>query len=111
MFSPTHPVQLALGLIIWSTWFVLMYSVLSLGCEFEIPDHTVDSFNWLNLLLFLLTIATAALLGYLAVRCWRATTPPGDKRFIGRVAAGLHLVAAVSTLAIGLPTLVLPPCL
>lgn len=111
MFSPTHPVQLALGLIIWSAWFVLMYSVLSLGCEFAIPDHTVDSFNWLNLLLFLFTIATTALLGHLAVRCWRATTPPGDKRFITRVAAGLYLAAAVSTLAIGLPTLVLPPCL
>ncbi len=111
LFSPMHPLQLALGLIIWSVWFVLVYSVLSIGCAFAIPEHTVRSLNWLNLLLLLLTLITTAILVLLGLWCWRAKTPPGDKQFIAHVAAGLYWVAAVSTLAIGLPVLVLPPCL
>lgn len=111
MFSPAHPMQLALGLIIWSIWFVLVYAVLSIGCAFAIPESTLSSFNWLNVLLLLLTLITTVLLGLLALRCWRAAMPPGEKQFIARVAAGLYLVAALSTLAIGLPVLVLPPCL
>lgn len=103
--------QLAFGLIIWSLWFVLIYSVLSIACAFLIPENTLRSFNGLNGLLLLLTLVTTVLLGLLALRCWRAATPPGDKHFIARVAAGLYLVAAVSTLAVGLPVLVLPPCL
>ncbi len=90
---------------------MLIYSVLSLGCAFAIPEETVSPFNSLNILLLLLTLITTALLAYLAKRCWRAATPPGDKRFMARVAAGLYVAAAFSTLAIGLPVLVLPPCL
>jgi hypothetical protein len=111
MFAPTHPLQLALGLIIWSGWFVLIYLVLSIGCAFAAPDNSLSPFNWLNALLLVLTLVTTVLLGFFAWRCWRAQTPPGDGRFIARVAAGVYLVAAVSTLAIGLPVLVLPPCL
>lgn len=111
MFAPTHPLQLALGLIIWSVWFVLIYSVLSIGCAFATLDNSVSPVNWLNALLLVLTLITTALLGYLAWHCWRAPTPPGNHRFIARVAAGIYLVGAISTFAIGLPVLVLPPCL
>lgn len=111
LYSPTHPLQLALGLIIWSAWFVLIYSVLSIGCEFAMPNNELHSRNWLNVLLTILTLITTAFLIFLAWRCWRAATPPGDKQFIARVAAGIYFVAAISTLAVGLPTLVLPPCL
>jgi hypothetical protein len=111
LFSPTHPLQLALGLIIWSAWFVLIYSVLSIACEFATLDEALHSRNWLNGLLLILTLVTTAFLLFLAWRCWRAATPPGHKQFITRVAAGIYLVAAISTLAVGLPTLVLPPCL
>lgn len=103
--------QLALGLVIWSLWFVLVYSVLSIGCAFFVPETTSRLLNGLNVLLLLLTLITTVLLGLLALWCWRAITPPGDKRFIARVSAGLYLAAAVATLAVGLPVLVLPPCL
>lgn len=109
--SPTHPLQLALGLIIWSVWFVLVYSVLSIGCEFVIPESRLHTFNGLNVLLLLLTLIATVILVLLALWCWRAATPPGDKQFIARVAAGLYLTAAISTLAVGLPVLVLPPCI
>lgn len=111
MFAPTHPLQLALGLIIWSVWFVLIYSVLSLGCEFALPENSLSPFNWLNALMLVLTLLTTALLAFFAWRCWRAPTPPGNNHFIARVAAGIYLASAISTLAIGLPVLVLPPCL
>lgn len=110
MFAPTHPLQLALGLIIWSVWFVLIYSVLSVGCAFAIPDNALSPFNWLNALLLVLTLLTTALLAFFAWRCWRVPAPQGNHHFIARVAAGVYLVAAISTLAIGLPVLVLPPC-
>lgn len=110
MFAPTHPLQLALGLIIWSVWFVLIYSVLSVGCAFAMPDNALSPFNWLNALLLVLTLLTTALLAFFAWRCWRVPAPPGNHHFIARVAAGVYLVAAISTLAIGSPVLVLPPC-
>lgn len=111
MFALTHPLQLALGLIIWSGWFVLVYSLLSIGCEFALPDNSLNPFNWLNALLLVLTLLTTTLLGFFAWRCWRAPVPSGNRQFIARVGAGIYLAAAVSTLAIGLPVLVLPPCL
>lgn len=111
MFAPTHPLQLALGLIIWSGWFVLVYAVLSIGCEFVLPDNSLSPINWLNAVLLVLTLLTTALLGFFAWRCWRAPVPPGNHQFIARVAAGIYLTSAISTLAVGLPVLVLPPCL
>jgi hypothetical protein len=111
MFSPSHPLQLALGLIIWSAWFVLVYGVLSVGCEFAMPDNALSPFNWLNALLAVLTFATTALLAFCAWRCWRAPVQAGARDFVARVAAGVYLAAAFSTLAVGLPVLVLPPCL
>jgi peptidoglycan/LPS O-acetylase OafA/YrhL len=111
MLAPTHPLQLALGLIIWSGWFVLIYAALSIGCAFALPDNSLSPVNWLNALLLVLTLLATALLGYLAWRCWRAPIQRGDRHFIARVAAGVYLASAVSTLAIGLPVVVLPPCL
>ncbi len=111
MFAPTHPLQLALGLIIWSVWFVLIYSVLSIGCAFAAPDNSLSPVNWLNGLLLALTLLTTTLLGFLAWRCWRAPAPPGSHHFIARIAAGIYLASAISTLAIGLPVLALPPCI
>lgn len=111
MFSPTHPLQLALGLIIWSGWFVLIYSALSVGCAFAMPHNSLSPYNWLNALLLVFTVATIALLVFLAWRCWRAPAQADDSHFIARVAAGIYVVGALSTLAVGLPVLVLPPCL
>ncbi len=111
MVAPTHPLQLALGLIIWSVWFVLVYALLSLGCAFTPVERSLSAFNWLNGLLLAITLVTAALLVWFAVRCWRAPTPVANRRFIARLAAGIYLVAVVATLAVAMPILVLPPCL
>lgn len=111
MFSPTHPMQLVYGLVIWCIWFVAVYSVLSLGCAFALPDNHLSSFNWLNALMLALTLIITLVLVLLAVYCWRARATPEDQYFTARLAAGLYLVAAIATLAVGFPVLVLPPCL
>lgn len=111
MFAPTHPLHLVYGLLIWCIWFVLIYSVLSLGCAFALPENTLSPINWLNGIMLLLTLIITALLAGLANYCWRARAAPGNPHFTARLAAGLYLVAAIATLAVGLPVLVLPPCL
>ena len=110
MWAPAHPVQLVVGLVIWSLWFVLVYGGLSVGCEFAPPATSAGSFTWINALLLALTLATLALLLSAAWRCWRAPAQAGNSHFVARLAAALYLVAAIATLAVGLPILVLPPC-
>lgn len=109
MPPPNHPLQLALGLVIWSMWFVAAYGGLSVGCRLAPPAAASGQFTWINLVLLLITLPVALGLLALARRCWRfaAGTACG---FIPRVAAGIHLGAAVATLAVVLPALYLPPC-
>ena len=109
MLAPGHPFQLALGLVIWSGWFIAVYGGLSVGCKLAPPAPMPGPFTWINLALLLITLPVVAGLLVLARRCWRfaaTTTQP----FIAQVAAGLHLSAAIATLAVAMPTLYLPPC-
>lgn len=112
MIAPFHPLQLALGLIVWSVWFVVLYGGLSVACAVVPPAATLGVITWVNGLLLLLTLATTALLAYWARVCWRAAAGEitRQQRFVGRIAAGVHLIAAGSTLAVGLPVIALPPC-
>lgn len=111
MFAPTHPLHLVYGLLIWCVWFVLVYSALSLGCAFALPNNALSPVNWLNGLMLAITLINTAILGLLAIYCWRARAQPGDPYFTARLAAGLYVTAAIATLAVGLPVLVLPPCI
>jgi len=131
MWSPGHIAQTFIGLTIWAIWFSLLYGGLSIACAAAPPDVALGAYNWLNASLLLFTLTTTALLGALSLRCWKASSrPPADHRtndsaqashqrssranshrFITRVAAGCHLLAAVATLAVGLPVIALPPCL
>lgn len=128
--SPFHPMQLALGLIVWSVYFVAVYGGLSVGCTLSPPPMEQGAFNWLNGILLLVTLTTAGWLLYQAWHCWR--TPPHaahnpddpalDEREPGSrqlrqarlmivyVATGINLVAGLATLAVGVPLLVLVPC-
>lgn len=113
MLSPAHPMQLVLGPIVWSAYFVLLYGGLSVGCAVAPPDPSIGSRNAINGLLLVLTVATVVLLGYWSYRCWRAGAAVRESEqsgFVPRVAAGAHLLAAVAVLAIGLPVVGLPPC-
>ena len=109
MPPPSHPLQLALGLVIWSAWFVAAYGGLSVGCRLAPPAPEQGPFTWINLAVLLLTVPVVAVLLGMAWRCWRFADTAAQE-FIPRVAAGLHLSAAVATLAAALPALYLPPC-
>lgn len=114
--APRHPIHLALGLAIWIIWFGAIYGGLSLACVTAPPSPSLGPYTWVNGVLLLSTVAVVLLLAYLAWRCWYA---PGigdererhARRLVARVSAGLYIAAAIATLGVGLPMIVLPPCL
>lgn len=114
MMAPTHPLQLALGLIVWAVWFVALYGVLSVGCALAPPDADLGARTWLNGLLAALTAITFGWLVWQVHRCGRDARAgigePASRRFLSTLGAGVYAAAAVSTLMIGIPILGLPPC-
>lgn len=113
--SPFHPVQIPIGLIIWSIWFVIMYGGQAVACAVNPPAPEQGIWNWLNGSLGLLTLLTAALLLWLTRYFWKLSSGAHDlnerQLFVTRLAAGVHLVAAIATLFVGVPLLQIPPCL
>ena len=113
MPGPAHVFQVVLGLVIWSVWFVAVYAGLSVGCAVAAPDPAAGAVTWLNGTLLLLTLLTTLLLAFWARRCWRVSVEAqadSMERFVTRIAAVVHGVSAASTLAVGLPIIVYPPC-
>lgn len=111
--SPFHPVQISLGLVVWSLWFVALYAGLAIACEVARPAPG-EGAPLLNLGFGVFTLATAGLLALSAGACLRALRreperPPRD-RFVARVGAAGHLIALAATLFIGVPLLGLPSC-
>ncbi|GAB4363190.1 MAG: hypothetical protein Kow0060_19830 [Methylohalobius crimeensis] len=111
MPAPHHPIQLVLGLSVWFAWLSVTYGLLAVACEFAPQPAEQGARTWINLVLFLLTVATAALLLVWANLCRRSDDRDPSRRFIARLAAVLHLVAALATLGMGVKLLLLPPCL
>ncbi len=116
-FTPEHPAQLVIGFAIWCVWFIAMYGGLSVACQLTPPAEQQGALTWLNAGLFALTLLVMVLLLWLAWRSGRycvlaqrqaktgSVTP-----FIGYVSTVLYLLAAIATLAGGLPVLVFTPC-
>lgn len=110
--APGHPLQLILGLSLWSLWFVMLYGGLSVACELAPPDPARGVLTAHNILLGLVSLATLGLLLWLAWSCLAAFRRlVGVARYLSAVSAGLHLFSAVGVAVVGLPLLLLPPCL
>ena len=116
-FAPGHPAQLAMGLIIWSIWFIAMYAGLSVVCHLAPPAKQQSADSWLNIGLAAFSVTVILLLVALAWRSGRYCAAQhqrqgrnGTYRFIGYVSTVLYLAAALATFAGGLPVLVLAPC-
>jgi len=113
LLSPCHPLQLVLGLVLWSLWFVLIYGGLSVLCAFAAPPATQGQWTLANLLLGASALPLFAFSGWLALRGWRAA---GDieqssaQRFVALTGAGIHVIGMLATLFVALPLLILPPC-
>lgn len=112
-WKPGHPVHLLLGLTIWSLWFVALYGGLSVTCAVAPPSPGQGALTALNLSLGLLTLVTLGALLRLARFSLAAVRrePSRAARFIAAVSGGLHLFAASGVAFVGLPLVVLPPCL
>lgn len=116
MMRISSPVHLYLGLAVWAGWFVAAYGGLSLACMASASPREAGALTGINLGLAALTFGTAAWLAITghslrrALRELPVDSPPPD-RFLGLVSSCLYFVAAVATLFVGLPVLVLPPCL
>ncbi|MDO3383732.1 hypothetical protein [Gilvimarinus algae] len=125
MLSPFHPLQMALGLIVWALYFVVIYSGLSVVCTHSPPPAAnAGALNTVNLALLALTFAVALSLFYQAWRGNKALrkevashaqsgaseAPLPTRQFIARIAVATYLVAGTATLLTGLPALVLIPC-
>ncbi|APX92080.1 hypothetical protein BWR19_03515 [Halomonas sp. 1513] len=108
----THPLHLVIGLTLWSLWFVAIYGGLSVACAVAPPAAEQGALTAINVALGLLTVATTALLGWLAWACLEAARDElGRPRFVAAVSAGLYLFSAVATLFVGIPVIGVPPCL
>lgn len=116
-FAPSHPAQLVIGLVIWSIWFIAMYAGLSVACQLAAAANQQGALTWLNASLFGLTLLVMVLLLWLSwrsgrycVSAQRQTRTGSVRPFIGYVSTVLYLLAAIATLAGGLPVLVFTPC-
>lgn len=111
-----HPVHLFLGLVIWFFfWFVLLYGGKGIACEVAPPPLSSGVFNWLNGLFLVLTLVATALMAiwtWLYWRSYQASKSEADEsaRFITTISIGVYAASTLSTLAVGLPVIVIPPC-
>jgi hypothetical protein len=103
------------GLIVWSSAFVVLYAGLSVGCEAGLQQRPLIGTNALTVLLGALWLAHLGALGALqwyAIRVWHRAVEvqSGLARFLTAVTCLIAGTGLFSTLVMGLPILVLPPC-
>lgn len=113
---PAHAWHLVLGLTLWFVWFCVTYGGLAVACAVAPPPVGAGALNWLNASVLLLAVATTAAF---AAGAWASARtarrlPAGNiaarRRFISRAATALYITAAVSTVAVALPAVLLAPC-
>ncbi|MEH6386981.1 hypothetical protein [Pseudomonas profundi] len=115
MFSISHPIQLVMGLIIWSGWFAVLYGLQGIGCNVAPPAAELGPWTWINALLLGLGACVTLLLLIAAYRCWKAgpdtsATEDSHRKFIARISGGIYLLSAVAAAAVTLPVVIYPPC-
>lgn len=113
----SHPLHLVLGLSAWALWFTLLYGGQAVGCAVAAPEVGRGPWTWINGSLLLLTLLTAALLALAGRAALRSAMqlqgeaePVQRERFMAYAGGVLYFTAAVATAVVGVPLLVLPPC-
>lgn len=114
--APHHPLHLVIGQAVWLTWFGLAYGGLSVACAAWPPDQAQGPMNWVNAALLAATALTAFVLAWAAWAEWRVAIGPDEAqrptpRFVARASAVLYAASAGATLFVGLPLLLMPPCI
>lgn len=93
-------------MIIWAVYFVLVYSIQGVGCDQAWNRSLLLGTNALTLTLVVLTTAALVLIVWQGARAW-----PRRSGFHGRVALVLSLLAGLATAFIGIPIVMLEPCI
>ena len=77
------------------------------------PPAEAGVLTWINAMLLIGTVLVGALLAWCTQRCWYASRfdLQGQPRALAGLSALLYGLALVTVIAIGLPILVLPPCI
>ncbi|WP_207462588.1 hypothetical protein [Azospirillum sp. SYSU D00513] len=105
--------------ILWSAHFLFVYVFVSLACLWGWHEATVMGVRVVTAAVALATAAAVLPIALLGVRAWRsapgATADPTDTRsrrgrFIAQVTAAQSALFAFSTIMVGVPTLMRPPC-
>ncbi|WP_279483461.1 hypothetical protein [Aureimonas sp. SK2] len=113
--SAANLLILVAGLVIWSSAFVALYALLSIGCAFGWEDRGFGPVSLQRAVLVGAWLAHLVLLGLLVA--WtsrRAKRAKGDDeiaRFFARTALAAAVVAVAVTLVNYAPILVLSMCL
>ncbi|WP_150302773.1 hypothetical protein [Pseudomonas saliphila] len=115
MLSISHPIQIVMGLIIWSVWFVVLYGLQGIGCNVAPPAAELGPWTWINALLLGLGVCVTLLLLFAAYRCWKAgqdqrVEEDSHRRFIARISGGIYLFSAIAAAAVTVPVVIYPPC-
>jgi ABC-type Na+ efflux pump permease subunit len=106
----THAWHLVLGLTLWFAWFCAMYGGLAVACAVAPPSPAQGAWTWLNAAVLLLSVVFS---GAFAVAAWassRAKEKEERQRFMARAATGLYTIAALATLMVAMPSVVMTPC-
>ena len=120
----TYPLSaLAAPMAVWAVHFVVVYSLVGLGCERGLLLQRVAALPMLSWNLMLVTAAALALiawLGWHALRRWRALRNRGDaatppppaphERFMRLATALLALLAFIAVAFTATPVFMLRPC-
>jgi len=108
---PRALVSLIAGYLVWSSCFVALYGLLSVGCTLQLQLRAGPfGTNGLTLLLAAVWLLHLAVLAWLIRSALRRRTGGEAPAFLRRITLLLHLSALAATLWIGLPLLLLPPC-
>lgn len=110
------------GLIVWAVWFVVVYALTGVGCRAGWQEQAMPVGNLLSLLMLACTALALVLIvicGRRGYAAWRgaghAATPAGAeavqrRRFLGLTMLLVSALAAVGTVLVAVPILMLPPC-
>lgn len=105
-----HAWHLVLGLTLWFAWFCATYGGLAVACAVAPPSPSQGAWTWLNLAVLLLAALFSAAFSAAAWASARANGKGERQRFMARAATALHAIAALSTLMVALPAVVMTPC-
>ncbi len=105
--------------VLWSAHFLFVYVFVSLACLWGWQGTTVLGVGAVAAVVSLATALTVLLIALVGVRAWRAapeaTADPADarsrrRRFIAQATAAQSALFAFSTVIVGVPALMRPPC-